>query len=145
MNFCDWYMNLTMAETAPVVVIDKIVADYRVHPLNMHATKVHDGTGERATLQVLERFLYNSPRSTELSPRASAIMALHHADWGNKYFGASMDADALRCYRTALNFDPAQCWKGHFLHRYIGLLVGRTIYERVKCMAQRLAPFRLGT
>jgi hypothetical protein len=62
-------------------------------------------------------------------------MALHHAHWGNQYFGARMDADALRCYRAALSFDPAQCWKGRFMHRYIGLLLGRATYERVKRMA----------
>jgi glycosyltransferase involved in cell wall biosynthesis len=145
MNFCDWYMNLTMAEIAPVVVINKIVADYRVHPFNMHATKVRDGMGERVTLQVLDRFLYNSPRSAELAPRARAIMALHHADWGNKYFGARMDADASRCYRAALRFDSTQYWRGRFLHRYIGLLVGRNIYERVKRMAHLLMPYRLWT
>jgi glycosyltransferase involved in cell wall biosynthesis len=145
MNFCDWYMNLTMAETASVVVTNKIVADYRIHPLNMHATKVCDGMGERVTLQVLERFLYNSPRSVELAPRARTIMALHYADWGNKYFGARMDADASRCYEAALRFDPTQYWKGRFLHRYIGLLVGRNIYERVKRMALLLVPHRLWT
>jgi hypothetical protein len=137
MNFCDWYMNLIMAETAPVVVMDKIVADYRVHPLNMHATKVRDGMGERVTLQVLDRFVYNSPRSAELAPRARAMMALHYADWGNKYFGARMNADALRCYRAALRSDPTQCWKGRFIHRYIGLLVGRRIYDGVKRLAHR--------
>jgi glycosyltransferase involved in cell wall biosynthesis len=145
MNFCDWYMNLTMAETAPVVVIDKIVADYRVHPLNMHATKVYDRMGERVTLQVLERFLYNSPRSAELAPRCNKIIALHHADWGNKYFGAVMDEDASRCYRAALRFDLAQSWKGRFMHRYIGLLLGRTTYDRVKRMARLLVPYRLWT
>jgi glycosyltransferase involved in cell wall biosynthesis len=143
MNFCDWYMNLTMAEAAPVVVIDKIVADYRVHPLNMHATKVFDGMGERVTLQVLDLFLYNSRRSVELAPRANAIMALHHADWGNKYFGSRMDADALRCYRAALRFDLAQWWKGRFMHRYVGLLVGRTIYDRMKRLAHLLTASRI--
>jgi glycosyltransferase involved in cell wall biosynthesis len=143
MNFCDWYMNLIMAETAPVVVIDKVVADYRVHPLNMHATKVFDGMGERVTLQVLDRFLYNSRRSVELMPRANVIMALHHADWGNKYFGSRMDADALRCYRAALRFDLAQWWKGRFMHRYIGLLVGRTIYDRMKHLAHLLTASRI--
>jgi glycosyltransferase involved in cell wall biosynthesis len=145
MNFCDWYMNLTMAETAPVIVMDKVVADYRVHPLNMHNTKVRDGMGERVTLQVLDRFLYNSPRSAELAPRASAIMAQHYADWGNKYFGARMDADSARCYRTALRFDPWKCWRGGFMHRYIGLLFGRTIYERVKRVAHMLVLSRLRT
>jgi glycosyltransferase involved in cell wall biosynthesis len=138
MNFCDWYMNLTMAETAPVVVINKIVADYRVHPLNMHATKVGDGMGERVTRQVLDRFLYDSPRSAELAPRARAIMALHHAEWGNKYFGARMNADALRCYRAALRSDPTQGWKGRFIHRYIGLLVGRRIYDGVKRLTTKI-------
>jgi glycosyltransferase involved in cell wall biosynthesis len=145
MNFCDWYMNLTMAETAPVVVMDKIVADYRVHPLNMHATKVRNGMGERVTLQVLDRFLYDSPRSAELAPRARAMKALHYVDWGNKYFGARMDADALRCYRAALRLDPSQCGRGRFMHRYIGLLVGRKIYDRVKRVARRLAAPRLET
>jgi len=87
--------------------------------------------------QVLDRFLYNSPRRAELAPRANAIMALHHADWGNKYFGARMDADASRCYRAALRSDPTQCWKGRFIHRYIGLLVGRRIYDGVKRLAHR--------
>ena len=41
-------------------------------------------------------------------------MAMHYADWGDKYFGAGMDADALRCYRAALHFDPIQSWKGRF-------------------------------
>jgi glycosyltransferase involved in cell wall biosynthesis len=145
MNFCDWYMNLTMAETAPVVVMDKIVADYRVHPLNMHGTKVRDGMGERVTLQVLDQFLYNSPRSAELAPRARTMMALHYADWGNKYFGARMDADAMRCYRAALRLDPGQFGRGRFMHRYVGLLVGRKTYDRVKRVARQLVAPRLET
>lgn len=142
MNFCDWYMNLTMAEMTPVVVLNKVTADYRIHPLNMHATKILDGMGERVTFQVLDRFLYNSPRRAELAPRASAIMALHYADWGNKYFGAGMNADALRCYWAALYFDPSQSWKGSFLHRHVGLLMGRGAYERAKRLARRLARLR---
>ena len=140
MNFCDWYMNLTMAESAPVVVMDKITADYRVHPLNMHSTKVRDGMGERVTFKVLDRFLHQSSRGGELASRAKAIKALHYADWGNKYFGAGMDADALRCYRAALHFDANQAWKGRFLHRLIGLLAGRSTYEWAKRITHRLAP-----
>ncbi len=140
MDFCDWYMNLAMAETAPVAVIDKVTADYRIHPLNMHTTKVRTGMGERVTFDVLNKFLNHSPRSPELASRANAIMALHYADWGDKYFGAGMDADALRCYRAALYFDPIQSWKGRFLHRLIGLLVGRGTYERAKWVAHRLTP-----
>jgi glycosyltransferase involved in cell wall biosynthesis len=137
MNFFDWYMNLTMAESAPVAVIDKVTADYRVHPLNMHTTKVRDGMGERVTFEVLDRFLDRSPRSSELSPNAACIRALHYVDWGNKYFGAGMNTDALRCYRRALRHDPRQVWQGGFMHRLTGLLIGRERYESIKARLPR--------
>ena len=57
-------------------------------------------------------------------------------EWGDKYFGAGMDGDALRCYRAALWRDGTLAWKGRFVHRYLGLMAGRRIYERVK----RLVP-----
>ena len=138
MNFCDWYMNLTMAETAPVVVLDKVTADYRIHPLNMHTTKVRDGMGERVTFEVLDRFLNRSPRAAELASQARQIRTLHLIDWGNKYFGAGMDADALRCYRQALRTDPILALQGRFLHRVAGLAIGRPRYERAKILAGRL-------
>ena len=138
MNFCDWYMNLTMAEAAPVVVLDNITADYRIHPLNMHTTKVRDGMGERVTREVLDRFLLRSPRAAELAPRAAAIRAFHAADWGNKYFGAGMNAEARRCYVEAIRRAPSMLWRGGFAHRLAGLLVGRGVYERAKSLGRRL-------
>src|SRR5262245_16582941 len=80
MNFCDWYMNLTMAEAAPVVVMDKIVADYRVHPLNMHTTKVRDDMGERLTLHELDRFLCHTGGSGGRASRARSFMPLRRLD-----------------------------------------------------------------
>ncbi len=138
MNFCDWYMNLTMAEAAPVVVLDKVTADYRVHPLGMHATKIADGMGERVTFQVLDRFLDASPRKAELAVHASRIRAAHFADWGDKYFGAGLDDHALRCYKSALASDLALLWRGRFQHRLAGLIAGRDRYDRVKRFARRL-------
>ena len=138
MDFCDWYMNLTMAENAPVVVSEAITADYRVHPLNMHATKVRSGMGERVTFEVLDRFLVRSPRSVELAPVANGIVARHWGDWGDRYFGAAMDPDALRCYRRAIASDPRALWRGGFLHRMLGLLAGRRRYEWVKSRSARL-------
>ena len=132
MDFCDWYMNLTMAESAPVAVIDEITADYRIHPLNMHSTKVKSGMGERVTFEVLDRFLVRSPRAGELAPHARAIRARHYAEWGDKYFGAAMNAEALRCYKSALRLETSQAWRGKFLHRLAGLLLGRERYEAVK-------------
>ena len=142
MNFCDWYMNLTMAETAPVVVLDTVTADYRVHPLGMHATKVHDGMGERVTFQVLDRFLEASPRSAELASHARRIRAAHFAGWGDKYFGVALDDKALRCYKSALASDPTLLWTGDFQHRLAGLLAGRGAYERAKRLVRQIVPSR---
>ena len=132
-------MNLTMAEAAPVVVLDKVTADYRVHPLGMHATKVHDGMGERVTFQVLDRFLDASPRKAELAPHARHIRAAHFASWGDMYFGVGLDAQALRCYKSALASNPKLLWKGRFQHRLAGLIAGRTSYDLVKRYARRLS------
>ena len=137
MDFCDWYMNLSMAEVAPVAVLDAVTADYRIHPLNMHTTKVPSGMGERVTFQVLDRFLDNSPRSAELAPRARRIRAWHYADWGDKYFAAGMDADCLRCYRSAMVRDPVLAIRTSLMRRLAGVLMGRGTYERVKRFAGR--------
>lgn len=136
MNFCDWYMNLTMAETAPVVVIDAVTADYRVHPQGMHVTKIRDGMGERVTGEVLDRFLDRSPRR-DVSPHSARIRARHHVDWGDKYFGAGVDDKAFRCYLQAVRLDPALVWRGRFIHRATGLLVGRQHYESFKKLFTR--------
>lgn len=139
MNFCDWYMNLVMAEHAPVVVLDKITADYRVHAQGMHVTKIRDGMGERVTFEVLERFLDRSPRSAELAPYARAIRAFHHADWGDKYFGVELDAEARRNYSAALRLAPKLAWTRPGLSRRLaGLTVGRTTYERTKQLVRRV-------
>jgi glycosyltransferase involved in cell wall biosynthesis len=136
LNFCDWYMNLCMAEKGLVGVIDKVVADYRVHSLNMHSTNVLDGSGEQITFRVLDRFLFETPRYHEVAPHNGRILAKHFAEWGDNYFGMRMNADALRCYRKALQKNPCLLWQGGFLHRSIGLLLGRHRYDRLKSFVQ---------
>ena len=136
MDFCDWYMNLSMAEVAPVAVLDAVTADYRIHPLNMHTTKIPSGMGERVTFQVLDRFLDNSPRGAELAPRARRIRARHYADWGDKYFAVGMNADCLRCYLAAIVRDPALIINTPVARRTAGVMMGRGIYERIKRLAK---------
>ena len=142
LNFCDWYMNLCMAEQAPFGVIDKVVADYRVHPLNMHSTNVIDRTGEDITFRVLTRFLVNTHRQSEVSRHSRMILAKHFGDWGDRYFGMRMNADALRCYLTALQKDPRLMWRGTFMHRAIGVMLGRQRYERLKSFIQTVSRLR---
>lgn len=137
MDFCDWYMNLVMAEGAPVVVADSISADYRVHPLGMHLTKVVSGMGERVTFQVLDRFLSASPRSGELVRVSAKILGRHYADWGDKYFSAGLNKDSRRCYLAAIQKHPPLAVSGGFIHRLVALLLNRNLYERLKGIVKK--------
>lgn len=132
MDFCDWYINLTMAESAPVVVLDQLTADYRVHPAGMHLTKVATGMGERVTQDVLDRFLVRGARSREVAPFARKIRAGHAKDWGDKYFAAHMHADAMRCYRQALRLRPSLCKDAGMIRRMTGMWLGRERYDALK-------------
>jgi glycosyltransferase involved in cell wall biosynthesis len=134
MDFCDWYINLVMAEAAPVVVLDRVTADYRVHPLGMHYTKVRSGMGERVTREVLDRFLGTSPRAGELAGAARAIRAGHAKDWGDKYFAAHLHRDALRCYWESLRLEPAGILGLGMMRRITGMVIGRNRYETAKAL-----------
>ena len=132
MDFCDWYINLVMAEEAPVVVLDHVTADYRVHPLGMHLTKVGTGMGERVTRAVLDRFLDKGRRAAELAGVARAIRAGHAKDWGDKYFATHLHRHSLRCYWEALRLRPGNARDLGMIRRIGGMLIGRDRYEAVK-------------
>jgi len=132
MNFGDWYMTLKMAEVSELCIIDDTLADYRIHPLNMHSTMVMDGSGERTTWRVLDHFTGASPRADEIRGVRSEIYARHAADWGDRYFGAHMHRDARRCYLKALGTAPRQHFRAELLWRLIGTLLGMQRYEWLK-------------
>lgn len=138
MDFCDWYMNLSMAETASVVVMEGVTADYRIHPLNMHTTKVRSGMGERVTFEVLNRFIERSPRRLEVENDASRIRAWHYADWGDKYFAANMGLMALRCYSLAVMRDPSLLLTTSIFRRAIGVMVGLKAYDGAKRLVRAI-------
>lgn len=139
MNFCDWHMTLTMAEVAEVCILDDTLADYRIHPLNMHSTMVLDGTGERTTWRVLDHFTSESARAKEISPYKNSIYARHAAEWGDRYFGANMYREARRCYLKALHLAPVPHLRPQLLWRLTGTLLGARGYAWLKHQIKRAA------
>ena len=132
MNFGDWYMTLKMAEVSELCIIDDTLADYRIHPLNMHSTMVVDGSGERTTWRVLDHFTGVSARADETEKYKIEIYARHAAEWGDKYFGAEKYRDARRCYLQALKTAPRQYLKKDILWRLAGTWVGPNRYAWLK-------------
>lgn len=137
MNFCDWYMTLKMAEVSEVCIIDDTLADYRIHPLNMHSTMVLDGSGERTTWRVLDHFTGKSSRAGEIGPYKSEIYARHAAEWGDRYFGAGMYSDARRCYLKALATAPRQHLRAELIWRLAGTWLGPQRYAWLKRKLKR--------
>lgn len=132
MNFADWYMTLKMAEVSEVCVIDGTLADYRIHPLNMHSTMVVDGSGERTTWRVLDYFTGESARADEVKKFRTGIYARHAAEWGDKYFGADMYSAARRCYLRAIKLAPSRYIRNRIAWRLVGTLMGPSLYQKIK-------------
>ena len=133
LNFADWYMSLKMAETSKICVLDDVLAEYRVHPAGMHSTMVLDGCGEQMSERILDYFLVNPGNRKDAAPFTHEIRANHRAEWGDRYFGCNMNAEAKRCYWSATMLAPSVVLgnKGR-LRRSLGLLVGRVRYETLK-------------
>jgi glycosyltransferase involved in cell wall biosynthesis len=139
MNFADWYMTLKMAEVSELCIIDDTLADYRIHPLNMHSTMVLDGTGERTTWRVLDHFTSESARADEITAFRPEIYARHAAEWGDRYFGAQMSRDARRCYLKAIGLAPRQYLRAEILWRLAGTWLGAQRYAWLKQQIKRAA------
>jgi len=137
MNFGDWYMTLKMAEVSELCIIDDTLADYRIHPHNMHSAMVLDGTGERTTWRVLEHFTGESARADEIKAFRSEIYARQAAEWGDRYFGAQMYRDARRCYLKALGFAPRQHLRAELVWRLTGTWLGAQRYAWLKQRIKR--------
>jgi glycosyltransferase involved in cell wall biosynthesis len=136
MNFCDWYMALCVAERWHVAVIDEVLADYRVHPRQMHTTMISDRSGERTTWRVLERFFEGSPRAAEIAPRRRAVHAGHWLAWADRYFGMGLYADARRCYLRAVALRPRLALSPGVPRRLGATFLGPARYASLKAWLQ---------
>ena len=132
MNFCDWYMALRVAERWQVAVVDEELADYRVHPQQMHARMIGDRSGERTAWRVLDHFFEQSSRAAEIAPRRRAIYARHWVEWADRYFGMGLHAEARRCYLQAIAARPGLALRPGVSRRLAATLLGPGRYERLK-------------
>jgi glycosyltransferase involved in cell wall biosynthesis len=131
-RFLDWYLTTGIAETWETLYVDRVLADYRVHPGNMHLAMVRDRTGERTSREIIDRLLTNGRRAAEKAAQRRRVLAGHYLTYADKYFGCEMDADARRCYWRAIGQAPSLAVDGGVARRLAATLVGRRVYESVK-------------
>ncbi|MEP6714096.1 MAG: glycosyltransferase [Terriglobia bacterium] len=141
--FHDWYFTVGISREMEFYYINSVLADYRVHPGNMHARTVLDKTEERSIFWFLDHVYSTPERLPELEARKmrgkKRIYGRHYVTYGDKYFGASMNADARRCYIQALKWQPGFLRSPGFLRRLGATLVGRSRYEKAKALARGLS------
>lgn len=134
--FHDWYFTVRIARETEFYYVDAVIADYRVHSANLHSRIVLDKSEERSIFWFLEEIYKLEERTPELQHRKlqakRSIYGRQYVTLADKYFGASMNADARRCYWQAIKRQPGRLFDAATARRFGGTMIGRNFYERMK-------------
>lgn len=136
--FNDWYFNLMIARLYDFYYVNRVVADYRVHPSNHHTKIVRDRSEEASIVRLLDRIFQEHEASTGLE-RAKRrvkrrIYGAQYLTLADKYFGLGMNADARRCYARAIQNRPAYLTRWGVQRHFGATLIGRSRYELGKSL-----------
>jgi glycosyltransferase involved in cell wall biosynthesis len=132
LSFVDWHVTTAVAERWDSQYVPEVLADYRVHPQNMHRTMILDRSGEASSLQILNARLDGSWRQAEKRRWRRRVYASHYLTYADKYFGVGMTADARRCYWQAIRTRPSTLLTTGVGRRFAGSIVGRRSYDSLK-------------
>ena len=105
-NFCDWYWTLNMARKWNFAFVDEVLANYRLHPGNMHKDMIRQKYGETITFLNLEEIFLKENFGPSHGRLKAEVFASQFRTLGLKYFGFGMMPDARRCLRAAMCCHP---------------------------------------
>ncbi len=134
--FNDWYFNIMLARRYEFYYVNKIVAEYRVHGANHHATIARDRTEEISIIRLLDKIFSEQEEDklleTEKRKHRRSIYAMQYLDFADKYFGFEMNRDARRCYWRAAVNAPATLFRSGVGRRLLATYVPRSLYDSGK-------------
>ncbi len=130
--FLDYYMTTQAAHVCDFGFVDKVLADYRIHPGNQHSRMILDKSGEKSTFEMLKRAYNRAEFKSEKEKYRTVIDASHFLNYAENYFGAGMTNDARRCYWQAFIRSPSFLINLGILRRYLGTIIGKPQYEYLK-------------
>lgn len=137
-NFCDWYWTLNMARRWDFAFVDEVLANYRLHPGNMHKEMVRQKYGETITWMNLEEIFAKEDFGPGQARLKAEVFASQFKTLGLKYFGFGMMPDARRCLEAVARWHPSsvladpallRIWLASFLPTHFYAWLKR----RVKC------------
>lgn len=132
LSFLDWYITTGIAESWLTYFVDEVLADYRVHPTNMHGSMIRDRTGERTILRILDALFANGVRMEEKRRWRKRIYARNFLVCADQYFGSGMGSDARRCYARAVARQPTLALRADIVRRLLATCVPRPWYDSAK-------------
>jgi hypothetical protein len=128
----EWFLNLRLARHHDVYYLPRTLADYRIHPANLHSRPLVGRHVEESIISILDH-LFAEPleelKQKGLKPRAYGAAYLRLAD---AYFTGGNFKDARRCYVHALRWQPRQVLRKGGLHRLLGTTLGTMRYAQAK-------------
>jgi glycosyltransferase involved in cell wall biosynthesis len=140
--FNDWYFNLMFARESDFYYINRVLADYRVHPANHHSKIVQNGSEEASIFRLLDRIFSEREDRVDLQlakERARrTVYAAQYLTLANKYFGVFNNVDARRCYLQAVRNRPSYLLRFGTQRRLLATIAGRNGYEAGKRVLKTL-------
>jgi len=104
-SISDWYLNLRMARRHPLYYRARTLADYRIHPSNMHSQSWDGRLFEDTVFRVLDEMFAGNDRLREKSRIKRGVYARTYLKAAERYLMQGMYRDAWRCrlrgYRQA--------------------------------------------
>jgi len=132
LSFLDWYITTGIAESWLTYFVDEVLADYRVHPTNMHGSMIRDRMGERTILRILHALFSNGVRMDEKQRWRQQIYARNFLVCADQYFGFGMASEARRCYTAAIVRQPTLALRADIVRRFLATYVPRSWYDSGK-------------
>ena len=128
----DWYLNLKMSQKHEFYYIACTLADFRIHPQNLHRKMAGDRSVEVTAFQILDRFFSEKDFVHRQKWFQRKVYADGYLNFADKYFGLSKSTDFRRCYWRALFYRPDYVFKLGPLRRFFGTFVGQQRYNQCK-------------
>jgi glycosyltransferase involved in cell wall biosynthesis len=139
--FHDWYFTVLIAREWEFYYIDRVLADYRVHPANHHCKVIRNKTEEPSLFYLLDRVFGETEKIQALEQKKQKakhrIYGAHYLTLADKYFGFFMNTDARRCYLKTIRYQPQYFLRFAVLRRLLATVCGRRLYEWLKVLVKK--------
>lgn len=127
--YCDFEMALHMATQWEFRYIKQVLAQYRLHPQNMHSIALRQRRAEASIFDTLKRFQHEYPQL--LDPQVwRKVYQKRYLYFGDQYFGVGELVEARRCYWLGKPFFEIKN-KG-YVRRFLATFLNRRIYNSLK-------------